>query len=191
MSLHPEVRDSSPLTLVHHPVLDSTLNFSIVFCPGQVKFGLGQVNLESYPPCKKNTHQKPLTSSPAVPYFYLKVHRCPTEQLSPTANRPWHIRTSPNLFLCNTFVVSFITEWHPYYCNYYHLSILDCDFLPDLIYSTRRGYRLGKLACPRVNDDQKINVGDQKLNSGRPHDYWILENFFYKTSFICSIFLLP
>ena len=52
-------------------------------------------------------------------------------------------------------------------------------------------YRLGKLACPRVNDNQKINVGDQKLNSGRPHDYWILENLFYKTSFIFSIFLLP
>ena len=29
---------------------------------------------------------------------------------------------------------------------------------------------LGKLACPRVNDDQKIGVDDQKLNSGRPHD---------------------
>ena len=34
--------------------------------------------------------------------------------------------------------------------------------------------RLGKLACPRVNDDQKIDVDDQKLNSGRPHDYWIV-----------------
>ena len=38
--------------------------------------------------------------------------------------------------------------------------------------------RLGKFACPRVNDDQKIYVDDHKLNSGRPHDYWILENFF-------------
>ena len=36
--------------------------------------------------------------------------------------------------------------------------------------------RLGKLACPRVNDDHKIDVGDQKLNSGRPHDYWTLVN---------------
>ena len=26
-----------------------------------------------------------------------------------------------------------------------------------------------------VNDDQKKDVDDQKLNSGRPHDYW---NFF-------------
>ena len=26
---------------------------------------------------------------------------------------------------------------------------------------------------------------------GRPHDYWILENLFFKTSFIFSIFLLP
>ena len=50
--------------------------------------------------------------------------------------------------------------------------------------------RLGKLACPRVNDDQKIDVDDQKLNSGRPHDYWILENLFYKLLFIISIFLL-
>ena len=30
------------------------------------------------------------------------------------------------------------------------------------------GYK--KLACPRVNDDQKKDVDDQKLNSGRPHD---------------------
>ena len=51
--------------------------------------------------------------------------------------------------------------------------------------------RLGKLACPRVNNDQKINVGDQKLNSGRPHGYWILESLFYKISLIFSIFLLP
>ena len=36
-------------------------------------------------------------------------------------------------------------------------------------------FRLGKLACPRVNDDQKKDVDDQKLNSGRPHAYW---NFF-------------
>ena len=35
--------------------------------------------------------------------------------------------------------------------------------------------RLGKLACPRVNDDQKIAVDDQKQNSGRPHNYWILD----------------
>ena len=31
------------------------------------------------------------------------------------------------------------------------------------------------MACPRVNGDQKIDVDDQKWNSGRPHDYWILE----------------
>ena len=43
--------------------------------------------------------------------------------------------------------------------------------------------RLGKLACPRVNDDQK-------WNSGRPHDYWILESLFYEILFICSIVLL-
>ena len=35
-----------------------------------------------------------------------------------------------------------------------------------------------KLACPCVNDEQKIVVDDQKLNSGRPHDYWILESVF-------------
>ena len=33
--------------------------------------------------------------------------------------------------------------------------------------------------CPRVNDDQKIDVDNQKLCSGRPHDYWILERLFY------------
>ena len=38
--------------------------------------------------------------------------------------------------------------------------------------------RIGKCACPRVNDDQKIDVDDQKMNSGRPHDYWILESLF-------------
>ena len=41
-------------------------------------------------------------------------------------------------------------------------------------------FRLGKLACPRVNDDQKIHVDDHKLSSGRPHDYWILERLFYE-----------
>ena len=51
--------------------------------------------------------------------------------------------------------------------------------------------RLGKLACPRVNDDQKIGVDDQKCNSGRPHDYWVLESLFYKIVSIISIFLLP
>ena len=30
--------------------------------------------------------------------------------------------------------------------------------------------RLGKLACPSVNDDPKIDVDDKKLNSGHPHD---------------------
>ena len=39
-------------------------------------------------------------------------------------------------------------------------------------------FRLGKLACPRVNDDQKLDVDDQKLSSGRPHDYWILQRLF-------------
>ena len=51
--------------------------------------------------------------------------------------------------------------------------------------------RLGKLACPRVNDDHKIDVDDQKLNSGRPHDYWIFGSLFYKISLIFSVFLLP
>ena len=32
-------------------------------------------------------------------------------------------------------------------------------------------YRLGKLACPLVNDDQKIDVDDQKLSSDCPPDY--------------------
>ena len=51
--------------------------------------------------------------------------------------------------------------------------------------------RLGKLACPRVNDDHKIDVDDQKLNSGRPHDYWIFGSLFYIISLIFSVFLLP
>ena len=58
------------------------------------------------------------------------------------------------------------------------------------IYIYMRGNRLGNLACPRVNDDQKIYVGDQKFNSGRPHDYWTLESLFYKILFIFSIYLL-
>ena len=41
--------------------------------------------------------------------------------------------------------------------------------LPLISYVSRG--RLGKLACPRVNDDQKIDVDDQQLNSGRPHGY--------------------
>ena len=55
----------------------------------------------------------------------------------------------------------------------------------------KRVMRLGKLACPRVNDDQKIHVDDQKWNSGRPHDYWILESLFYEIFFIFYFFLLP
>ena len=41
-------------------------------------------------------------------------------------------------------------------------------------------FRLGKLACPRVNDDLKIHVDDHKLSSGRPHDNWILEKLSYE-----------
>ena len=48
--------------------------------------------------------------------------------------------------------------------------------------------RQGKLASPRVNDDQKIHVDGQKWNSGRPHDYWILESLFYKILFLFSFF---
>ena len=42
--------------------------------------------------------------------------------------------------------------------------------------------RLGKKACPRVNDDQKTVVDGQKLNSGRPHDNWIFERLSLKKS---------
>ena len=31
-------------------------------------------------------------------------------------------------------------------------------------------FRLGKSACPRVLDDQKMAVDDHELMSGRPHD---------------------
>ena len=43
--------------------------------------------------------------------------------------------------------------------------------------------------CPRVNDDQKIDVDDQKLSSGRPHDYgyWILKRLFDKILYIFPI----
>ena len=43
-----------------------------------------------------------------------------------------------------------------------------------------RESRLGKLACPRVNDDLKMHVDDHKLSSGHPHDYWILEKLVYE-----------
>ena len=40
----------------------------------------------------------------------------------------------------------------------------------------RQKVRLGKSACPRVLDDQKKAVDDQKLMSGCPHDD---QNLFY------------
>ena len=46
-----------------------------------------------------------------------------------------------------------------------------------------------KFACPRVNDDQKINGDDRKLSSGRPHDYMILKGLFHKYC-IFSYFIL-
>ena len=61
-------------------------------------------------------------------------------------------------------------------------------------------YRLGKLACPRVNDDQKSGVDDQKFNSSRPHDDWsfgrlrskIMFNFphFSTASLVCIHYIL-
>ena len=41
---------------------------------------------------------------------------------------------------------------------------------------------LGKLVCPRVNDDQKIDVDEQKL---------IFEGFLFVKLLIFPIFLLP
>ena len=49
--------------------------------------------------------------------------------------------------------------------------------------------RLGKLACPCVNDDQNIHVDDPKMNSGRPHDYWILERLFHEILSFSPLFL--
>ena len=60
-----------------------------------------------------------------------------------------------------------------------------------IIFKIKLILRLGKYACPRVNDDQKKDVDDQKLNSGRPHDYWILGCLFYKIFYIFSFFLPP
>ena len=54
------------------------------------------------------------------------------------------------------------------------------DESTSLVYDESTSCRLGKLACPRVNDDQKIHVDHPKLSSGRPHDYWILERLFYE-----------
>ena len=44
-------------------------------------------------------------------------------------------------------------------------------------FSPLLGCRLGKLACPRVNDDQKIDVDDKKLNSGHPHDNQLISGY--------------
>ena len=38
------------------------------------------------------------------------------------------------------------------------------------------------------NDDQKIDAGDQKIISRRPHDYWIFERFPYKILLFFSYF---
>ena len=56
-------------------------------------------------------------------------------------------------------------------------------------------FRLRKLACPCVSDDQNIDVDDHEQNSGRPHAYWplnrspdkILLDFpIFPASFYCS-----
>ena len=47
-----------------------------------------------------------------------------------------------------------------------------------------------KLVSPCVNDDQKIDLDNQKLNSDLPRDYWILDSLVYKILFIFSILLL-
>ena len=50
--------------------------------------------------------------------------------------------------------------------------------------------------CPRVNDDHKTVVDDQKLNSGRQHDNWIFERlslkkFLFVLSFYCFAKEIP
>ena len=75
------------------------------------------------------------------------------------------------------------TEWLPAYIYIYALSYLGSD---HQLRGGGGGYRLRKLACPRVNDDQKIHMDDHKLSSGRPHDYWILERLLYEI--LCSFF---
>ena len=53
---------------------------------------------------------------------------------------------------------------------------------------SRKTGSVEKLVCPRVNDDQKIDVHDQKLNSGRPHDYWIFKSFLFIILLISPFF---
>ena len=65
-----------------------------------------------------------------------------------------------------------------------HLNIHGRNCTQKYYYFKGLGYtcqgRLGKLAFPRVNDDQKIDVDYQKSNSGRPHDAWIFGRLCYK-----------
>ena len=49
--------------------------------------------------------------------------------------------------------------------------------------------RLGKLACPRVNYDQKTDAGDQNLNSGCPHDAQIFKEGSCKNTVYFPYFL--
>ena len=49
--------------------------------------------------------------------------------------------------------------------------------------------RLEKLGCPRVNDDKEIDVGDQKLNSGRQYDTQIFKKVSCKKSIYFPYFI--
>ena len=44
------------------------------------------------------------------------------------------------------------------------------------------------MARPHGNEDQKVDAGDQKITSRRPHDYWIFERFPYKILLFFPIF---
>ena len=54
--------------------------------------------------------------------------------------------------------------------EFHHRAHMFCKGAPRL-------FRLGKMACPHVNDDQKLAVDDKKLNSGRPHDDQLISGY--------------
>ena len=58
---------------------------------------------------------------------------------------------------------------HPRQTDTLCLHLTEYTHICIVIYTVIHG-RLGKLACPRVSDDQKSGVDDQKLNPSRPHD---------------------
>ena len=60
------------------------------------------------------------------------------------------------------------------YNQVYFTCVYTCIDIYMYIYicvCVRTCIRLGKMVCSCVNDDQNIDVDDQKLNSGRPQNW--------------------